>query len=84
MHSARLGLIVPKRVFRRAVDRNRVKRTLREEFRLRRAALPAMDVVVQVLTRSDQAQLRSEFAAALQALKAEALEKTGEKTGEQT
>lgn len=46
---ARLGLIVGKRVLRRAVDRNRIKRVIRESFR-RRTELPAVDVVVRVLS----------------------------------
>ena len=45
---ARLGLIVGKRLLRRAVDRNRAKRLLRESFR-QRADLPAMDIVVRVV-----------------------------------
>ena len=48
---ARLGLIVGKRQLKRAVDRNRVKRVLRETFRVRRAILPAYDIVVQLADR---------------------------------
>jgi ribonuclease P protein component len=48
---ARLGLIVGKRQLKRAVDRNRVKRMLRETFRLNRAILPAYDIVVQLADR---------------------------------
>ena len=47
----RLGLIVAKKVLRRAVDRNRAKRVIRESFR--RQSLPALDVVVR-LTESRQ------------------------------
>lgn len=44
---ARLGLSVSKRNLRRAVDRNRVRRILREAFRLELANLPAgVDVIV--------------------------------------
>ena len=43
----RLGLIVAKKVLRRAVDRNRVKRVIRESFRKRRG-LPALDIVVRL------------------------------------
>lgn len=45
---ARLGLIVGKRQLSRAVDRNRVKRCVRESFRASRAGLPALDVVVRL------------------------------------
>lgn len=43
---ARLGLAVSKRNAPRAVDRNRLKRLIRESFRLHRTGLPAMDCVV--------------------------------------
>lgn len=43
---ARLGLAVSRKVDRRAVGRNRIKRALREEFRALRAALPGGDYVV--------------------------------------
>lgn len=42
---ARVGLIFSKKNLRRAVDRNRVKRLVRETFR-HNTTLPAMDVVV--------------------------------------
>lgn len=48
---ARLGLIVGKRQLKRAVDRNRVKRVLRETFRVNRSTLPAVDIVVQLFER---------------------------------
>jgi len=44
----RLGLIVSKRCYPRAVDRNRAKRLLREYARLHLRAYPAMDMVVRV------------------------------------
>jgi ribonuclease P protein component len=43
---ARLGLAISKRVSKRAVERNRIKRLLRESFRHARAQLPPVDVVV--------------------------------------
>ena len=43
---ARLGLIVSKKVDRRAVGRNRVKRWIRESFRKQLVRLPAADCVV--------------------------------------
>jgi ribonuclease P protein component len=44
----RLGLIVPKRVFPRAVDRNRMKRLLRELFRAQQARLGSRDILIRV------------------------------------
>jgi ribonuclease P protein component len=44
----RLGLIVPKRVFPRAVDRNRMKRVLRELFRARQTRLGSRDILIRV------------------------------------
>jgi ribonuclease P protein component len=43
---ARLGLAVSRKGSRRAVARNRIKRIVRESFRVHRAALPALDVLV--------------------------------------
>jgi len=48
-HGARLGLIIGKRQAKRAVERNRIKRTLRETFRSHQHTLPAVDVVVQLV-----------------------------------
>lgn len=42
----RLGLAIGKRQAKQAVERNRVKRQLREDFRLRAETLPALDCVV--------------------------------------
>ncbi|RZU99524.1 ribonuclease P protein component [Spiribacter vilamensis] len=44
----RLGLAVSKRAAPRAVDRNRLKRLIRERFRHHIADLPIVDVVVMV------------------------------------
>ena len=43
---ARLGLAISKRVSKRAVERNRIKRLLRESFRRIRHQLPAIDMMV--------------------------------------
>ena len=43
---ARLGLAISKRVSKRAVERNRIKRLVRESFRRIRHQLPAFDLVV--------------------------------------
>ncbi len=42
---ARLGLIISKKIVNKAHDRNRIKRILRESFRLN-SKLPAVDVVI--------------------------------------
>lgn len=44
---ARLGMTVSKRVDKRAVNRNRIRRQVREAFRLQRAGLPLGDYVFQ-------------------------------------
>ena len=44
--SARLGLAVSKKVSKSAVQRNRIKRVVRESFRKHCAALPVVDIVV--------------------------------------
>ena len=41
----RLGLVIAKKKVRRSVDRNRLKRTVRESFRLSQSALPPADVI---------------------------------------
>lgn len=45
-HQARLGLAVSRKSLRRAVDRNALKRQVRESFREHLAALPPCDVVI--------------------------------------
>jgi ribonuclease P protein component len=44
--TARLGMAVSKKVARRAVDRNRLRRLMRESFRLNRPNLPDVDIVI--------------------------------------
>lgn len=51
MTEARLGLVVGKKLLKHAVDRNRLKRIVREQFRLRRPTLPAMDLVVRLAVK---------------------------------
>jgi ribonuclease P protein component len=48
---ARLGMVIGKKLLRRAVDRNRVKRCIRECFRRRRADLPDCDLIVRLIVR---------------------------------
>ena len=44
---ARLGMVVSKRLFPRAVDRNHMRRQIRESFRRLAAGLPALDMIVR-------------------------------------
>lgn len=46
--SARLGLVVAKKLAKRAVWRNAVKRVAREAFRHARPSLPAMDLILRL------------------------------------
>jgi ribonuclease P protein component len=62
---ARLGMIVPKRIVATAVERNRIKRILREGFRLRQAGLVGLDVVARVRDRVEVDTLDQSFATAL-------------------
>lgn len=50
---ARLGLAIPKRHIRRAVDRNRLKRQIRESFRARQTKLVGWDIVVMARSGAD-------------------------------
>ncbi len=52
----RLGVAVSKRVSPRAVDRNRVKRQVRESYRTHRGRLAGFDVVVVAKTAAGQAE----------------------------
>ena len=61
---ARLGIVTGKKQLRTAVARNFAKRLIREEFRLYRARLPAIDFVVRVtrpVNKSDAAIVRREL-----------------------
>jgi ribonuclease P protein component len=48
---SRLGIVVPKKYYKKAVKRNRIKRCIREWFRLHKHLLssPGKDIVVVVL-----------------------------------
>lgn len=59
--AARLGLSVAARILRRAVQRNRIRRIIRESFRHHQERLPALDIVVGLRSSPrdvDNAQLR--------------------------
>jgi ribonuclease P protein component len=60
---ARIGIITSKRVAPRAVDRNRMKRMVREAFRSMRQRLQGVDIVMQLRRcppRSSTASARAE------------------------
>ena len=48
---ARLGLVVAKRLLRRSVDRNLVRRLARENFRLLRCHLPSRDLILRLAVK---------------------------------
>lgn len=54
---SRLGMIVPKKILATAVARNRVKRLIRESFRLNQTALAGLDVVARIRSKVDEAKL---------------------------
>lgn len=60
--TARLGLSIAVRAIGGAVRRNRVRRLIRESFRLHRRGLPALDIVIGA-----RAQARAASAAELRA-----------------
>jgi ribonuclease P protein component len=69
---ARLGLAISKRVSKRAVDRNRIKRLVRESFRRIRDQLPPIDVMVMARDHAagvPNAELRADMDALWSRLK---------------
>ena len=63
-----MGVVVAKKLARRAVLRNLVKRICREVFRLQRHTLPQMDLVVRLsapAAGSSRAELREDVLALL-------------------
>ncbi len=50
----RLGLAIAKKKVKLAVQRNRIKRQVRESFRLNQHQIPAIDIVVMVKTGIDK------------------------------
>ncbi len=66
-------MAVGRKTSKRAVVRNRIKRTVRESFRQERARLPARDILVIALppaATADGASLRAALAQHWQALRA--------------
>ena len=61
---ARLAMAVSRRVSKKAVVRNRIRRVIREQFRLHQAVLPAIDMLFIARTaaaESSNADLRADF-----------------------
>ena len=71
LDTARLGVVVAKKLAKRAVQRNLVKRILREGFRLTRDRLPRLDLIVRLnrpLTGATRASLHDDLADLLKRL----------------
>lgn len=58
LENARLGMAISKRVLKNAVDRNRIKRIVRESFRCHQQELSGLDIVV--MCRNEVKQLANE------------------------
>lgn len=58
---ARLGISVPKRVVGSAVDRNAIKRFIRESFRVRKLLLSNLDLVVLINQKRSIRALKNEL-----------------------
>ncbi|MBS4058125.1 MAG: ribonuclease P protein component [Bacteroidales bacterium] len=72
---ARLGLIVPKKVISTAAGRNRVKRLLREWFRLSQSDLDNVDIIARLKAKTgahhtDETALKEDFLSGLAVCKA--------------
>jgi len=68
---ARLGLVVGKKQLKRAVDRNIFKRVIREQFRLCRTELPAVDLIVRLAVKpvkTNRKMIADEFLALIKKL----------------
>jgi ribonuclease P protein component len=79
----RLGLVVGKKTARSAVERNYMRRVLREQFRHRQAELKNVDLVVRtqkVFARNDYPMVVLEFAELLGRLQRQADAQTGTQT----
>lgn len=55
--TARLGMAVSRRVSKRAVVRNNIKRQLRESFRQQRCTLPKVDILIIARTIASETTL---------------------------
>lgn len=60
LETGRIGLVVPKKHLRRAVDRNLVKRISRNSFRLRQSDFSGIDIVILVKGKFDSQEIRTQ------------------------
>ena len=60
LESGRIGLVIPKKHLRRAVDRNLVKRIARNTFRLRQSDFTGVDIVVLVKGKFNLKEIRTQ------------------------
>jgi ribonuclease P protein component len=70
-NNARLGLIVSKKIAKQAVNRNYMRRVLRELFRLNQHNLPAIDLVIQIqkaFAKAEFVEIEKEFELLMQKL----------------
>jgi ribonuclease P protein component len=64
----RTGYVIARKVLARAVDRNRIRRKLREIVRVHRAALAALDVIIRVKRAANRTEQDAAAAEAQQLL----------------
>ena len=56
---ARLGMVVAKRLLRRSVDRNLIRRLARENFRMMHCRLPSRDLILRLAARPEPLDRRA-------------------------
>ncbi len=82
----RLGLVIAKKKVRLSVDRNRIKRLVRESFRLNQLELPAVDILFlarQMVTSTETNIMRQSLEKAWQRLNRKVCNQPSQKdTGE--
>ncbi|MBT5223716.1 MAG: ribonuclease P protein component [Gammaproteobacteria bacterium] len=59
LNHARLGLAIAKKNIKRAVDRNKIKRSARESFRLQQQAMTNIDIVVMARREASAANSKT-------------------------
>lgn len=71
MNTARLGLIVSKKIAKFAVRRNYMRRVMRELFRLNQQQLAPIDLIIQIqlaFNKSEYKEIKQEFENLIQKL----------------